>query len=172
MSVYKITQFPRRAGEKNINQLLSTCQISFPRAPARRRSGDFVRRAEKWQPWIIIWDAISLPISPRDLIADIAKGRYGKEKVMEIMEAAATEAAHAMERRVTEFLLLHFAQVMHYELGFGKQRLERYINDLAEQMAAFDAGAYDIDDMRQALIDDAKFELELKWTEEEGNVRL
>ena len=102
-----------------------------------------------------------MPISPRDLIADIAKGRYGKEKVMEIME-----------RRVTEFLLLHFAQVMHYELGFGKQRLERYINDLAEQMAAFDAGAYDIDDMRQALIDDAKFELELKWTEEEGNVRL
>ena len=38
--VYKITQFPRRAGEKkNINQLLSTCQISFPRSPARRRSG-------------------------------------------------------------------------------------------------------------------------------------
>lgn len=73
---------------------------------------------------------------------------------------------------MTEFLLLHFAQVMHYELGFGKQRLERYINHLAEQMAAFDAGAYDIDDMRQALIDDAKFELELKWTEEEGNVRL
>lgn len=108
----------------------------------------------------------------RDLIADIAKGRYGKEKVMEIMEAAATEAAHTMERRVTEFLLLHFAQVMHYELGFGRQRLERYINDLAKQMAAFDAGAYDIDDMRQALIDDAKFELELKWTEEEGNVRL
>ena len=55
---------------------------------------------------------------------------------------------------------------MHYELGFGKQRLERYINDMAEQMAAFDAGAYDIDDMRQALIDDAKFDLELKWTEE------
>ena len=108
----------------------------------------------------------------RDLIADIAKGRYGKEKVMEIMKAAATEAAHDMERRVTEFLLLHFAQVMHYELGFGKQRLERYINHLAEQMAAFDAGAYDIDDMRQALKEDAKFELELKWTEEEGNVRL
>ena len=91
----------------------------------------------------------------RDLIADIAKGRYGKEKVMEIMEAATTEAAHDMERRVTEFLLLHFAQVMHYELGFGRQRLERYINHLAEQMAAFDVGAYDIDDMRQALMDDA-----------------
>ena len=88
---------------------------------------------------------------------------------MEIMEAAATEAAHAMERRVTEFLLLHFAQVMHYELGFGKRRLERYINDLAEQMAAFDAGAYNIDDMRQALMDDADFELDVKWVEDEKN---
>ena len=105
----------------------------------------------------------------RDIIGNISKGRYGKEKVMEIMEAAATEAAHAMERRVTEFLLLHFAQVMHYELGFGKQRLERYINDLAEQMAAFDAGAYDIDDMRQALMDDADFELDVKWVEDRNN---
>ena len=105
----------------------------------------------------------------RDVIGNISKGRYGKEKVMEIIEAATTEAAHAMERRVTEFLLLHFAQVMHYELGFGKRRLERYINDLAEQMAAFDAGAYDIDDMRQALMDDADFELDVKWVEDRNN---
>lgn len=105
----------------------------------------------------------------RDLIANIAKGRYSKSKVETIINKLCVDAAHDMERKVTEFLLLHFAQVMHYELGFGRQRLERYINHLAEQMAAFDVGAYDIDDMRQALIDDAKFELELKWTEEEGN---
>ena len=47
--------------------------------------------------------------------------------------------------------------------------MERYINHLAEQMAAFDAGAYDIDDMRQALMDDADFELDVKWVEDRNN---
>ena len=108
----------------------------------------------------------------RDLIANIAKGRYSKSKVETIINKLCVDAAHDMERKVTEFLLLQFAQVLHYELGFDKIRLEQYIGRLMEQMTAFDVGAYNIDDMRQALIDDAKFELELKWTEEEGNVRL
>lgn len=56
--------------------------------------------------------------------------------------------------------------MVHYELGFDKIRLEQYIGRLMEQMTAFDVGAYNIDDMRQALMDDADFELDVKWTEE------
>ena len=47
--------------------------------------------------------------------------------------------------------------------------MDRYIDRLVDQMTAFDAGTYSIEDMRQALKDDADFELEVKWVEDRNN---
>ena len=104
----------------------------------------------------------------RDLIANISKGRYSKSKVETIVNKLCIDAAHDMERKVTEFLLLQFVQILHYELGLEGGAIGSLYRRLVGQMTAFDAGTYSIDDMRQALKDDADFELEIKWVEGGG----
>lgn len=67
----------------------------------------------------------------KDTLANIAKGRYNREKVEDMF-------------------------------GFGAKRLSRFVEAMQPQITAFDAGAYDMDDMRQALVDDARAKLDEK----------
>lgn len=102
-------------------------------------------------------------ILTRELMSDIAKGRYNRQKVREIMDRLCGEVAHEVERTVFEYAMLQALQCLHYEFGFGNKRLQRFFDELSKAIAGFDAGAYDMEDMRMALADDAKFEFEIRW---------
>ena len=103
----------------------------------------------------------------KDRLADIAKGRYSKKRVEEMFRSAVETACKETERLVFEYAVLMCLQELHYEFGFGKVRLERFFNEAAKAVDAFDAGAFGIDDMRQALKDDAGFECSFNWGDDE-----
>lgn len=91
------------------------------------------------------------------LISDLAKGRFPKAKVKHIIEVFCRESARKAERNTFEFCWLFCLQTLAYEFGFGKDRLQRFFDEASKAVDAFDAGAYDLEDMRQSL-KDKKFE--------------
>ena len=101
----------------------------------------------------------------RDKLADIAKGRYSKKRVEEMFKAAVMAACQETERLAAEFWCYSFLQDLHYELGFGEKRMARLMSGIDEKAAAFDAGAYDLEDMKNAIEEDTGFTLEFKWRE-------
>lgn len=101
------------------------------------------------------------------MVSDIAKGRYPKEKVKDIFQTMSRIVAKNVEKNVFEYCWLFCLQTLHYEFGFGQKRLERFFNESSKAVDAFDSGAFSIDDMRQALKDDACFECSFNWGEEE-----
>lgn len=101
-------------------------------------------------------------IIAREKIADIAKGRYNKQQVAEMFEAVARTAAIEAEEIGFEYAILSLYQSLHYDkkFRFGAQRLA-YLTEITQPaLDAFDAKAYDMEDMRQALREDAHFDIE------------
>ena len=94
-----------------------------------------------------------------DKMADIAKGRYSKKQVEEIFRRVATEAALDAEKTAFECAILLSCQALHYDFGFGKKRLGRFAEKVQPMLDGFDARAYGMEDIREALRQDAKFEL-------------
>lgn len=101
------------------------------------------------------------------LLGDIAKGRYPKAKVRDIFHTLCRIVAKRVEKAVFEYCWLFCLQTLHYEFGFGKQRLQRFFNEASKAVDAFDAGAFSIEDMRQVLKDDAKFECTFNWGDDD-----
>ena len=99
----------------------------------------------------------------KDRLADIAKGRYSKKRVEEMFRSAVSAACKETERIAAEFWCYSFLQDLHYEFGFGEKRMARLMSGIDEKAAAFDAGAYNIDDMKNALEEDTGFTLEFRW---------
>lgn len=112
----------------------------------------------------------------KDTLANIAKGRYSKEKVEDIFRKAVCGAANTAEHLAFEFAMLLVLQTLHYDFGFGAKRLDRFVSAVQPQLTAFDVGAYDMDDMRQALIEDAhavlnddmNYGIEFVWGKKNG----
>ena len=108
----------------------------------------------------------------KDLISSLSKGRLNREQTRSMLEnlykTAFEDGAKTAERVTTEYLVLHFCQTLHYVFGFGAVRLRRLVADLDEKLAAFDVGAYDVEDMRRALREDAKFEVSI-WYRGDGD---
>lgn len=102
------------------------------------------------------------------MLADIAKGRYPKKKVKEIFHKLCLIVAKRVEKSVFEYCWLSCLQTLHYEFGFGRQRLTRFFGEAAKAVEAFDAGAYSVEDMQQALKDDAHFEFAIDWGDEDA----
>lgn len=111
-------------------------------------------------------------ILTRDLISSLSKGRLNREQTQSMLESlyktAFEDGAKTAERVTTEYLVLHFCQTLHYAFGFGAVRLRRLVADLDEKLAAFDVGAYDVEDMRRALREDAKFEVNIWYRGDEN----
>lgn len=101
------------------------------------------------------------------MISDISKGRYPKSKVKDIIQTMCRIVGKEVEKNVFEYCWLFCLQTLHYEFGFGKVRLERFFNEAAKAVDAFDSGVSSIDDMRQALKDDAGFECSFNWGDDE-----
>lgn len=101
------------------------------------------------------------------MISDISKGRYPKSKVKDIIQTMCRIVGKEVEKNVFEYCWLFCLQTLHYEFGFGKVRLERFFNEAAKAVDAFDSGVFSIDDMRQALKDDAGFECSFNWGDDE-----
>ena len=104
----------------------------------------------------------------RDYVAeerlrDIAKGRYSARKVRDMFYAAVEAGCLETERMVFEYCALMFLQELHFEFGFGRKRLERFLEGFSEKARAFDAGAYDMDDMRNALAQETGVTLKIVW---------
>ena len=76
----------------------------------------------------------------------------------EVARAAAIEG----EEIGFEYGVLSLCQSLHYDpkFRFGAQRLAYLIDITQPALDAFDARAYDLDDMKQALREDAHFDLE------------
>lgn len=103
-------------------------------------------------------------IIAREKIADIAKGRYNKQQVAEMFQEVARVAAIEGEEIGFEYGILSLCQSLHYDkkkFGFGAKRLAYLMEITQPALDAFDAKAYDMEDMRQALREDAKFDLEI-----------
>ena len=103
----------------------------------------------------------------KDKLADIAKGRYSKKQVEDMFQKAVYAAAIETEHLSFEYAMLMMLQTLHYDFGFGHKRLGRVVELTQPALEAFDAKAFDMDDMRQALIDDAHFEFGVEWKEGE-----
>ena len=101
------------------------------------------------------------------MISDISKGRYPKSKVKDIIQTMCRIVGKEVEKNVFEYCWIFCLQTLHYEFGFGKVRLERFFNEAAKAVDAFDSGVFSIDDMRQALKDDAGFECSFNWGDDE-----
>lgn len=100
-----------------------------------------------------------------DIISDIAKGRYSKNRVNKMFKEAILAGCQETERVAAEFWCYSFLQDLHYEFGFTKEQMEKLMTGIDEKAAAFDARAYNLDDMKQALKEDVGFTLEFKWNE-------
>lgn len=103
----------------------------------------------------------------RDKLADIAKGRYNKKRVEEMFRSAVSAACKETERLVFEYAVLMCLQELHYEFGFGNKRLQKLITGFSEKAVAFDSGAYDMEDLRNALKEDTGIELSITWCKNE-----
>lgn len=103
----------------------------------------------------------------KDRLADIAKGRYNKTRVEEMFRSAVSAACKETERLVFEYAVLMCLQELHYEFGFGNKRLQKLITGFSEKAMAFDSGAYDMDDLRNALKEDTGIELNITWCKED-----
>lgn len=101
------------------------------------------------------------------LLSDVAKGRFPKDKVKEIFHTLCRVVAKNVEKAVFEYCWLFCLQTLHYEFGFGQKRLQRFFDEASKAVDAFDVGAFSIDEMRQALKDDAKFECSFNWGDDE-----
>ena len=99
----------------------------------------------------------------RDKLADIAKGRYSKKRVAEMFEAVARSVAVGSENIGFEVGILIALQTLHYDFGFGEKRLDRFFHAMQPAITAFDARAYDMDDIKQALREDAHFDFEILY---------
>lgn len=103
----------------------------------------------------------------KDRLADIAKGRYNKTRVEEMFRSAVSAACKETERLVFEYAVLMCLQELHYEFGFGNKRLQKLIIGFSEKAMAFDSGAYDMEDLRNALKEDTGIELKITWCKDE-----
>ena len=103
----------------------------------------------------------------KDRLADIAKGRYSKKRVEEMFRSAVSAACKETERLVFEYSILMCLQELHYEFGFGNKRLRKLITGFSEKAMAFDSGAYDMEDLRNALKEDTGIELNITWCKNE-----
>lgn len=103
----------------------------------------------------------------KDRLADIAKGRYSKKRVEEMFRSAVSAACKETERLVFEYSILMCLQELHYEFGFGNKRLQKLISGFSEKAMAFDSGAYDMEDLRNALKEDTGIELNITWCKDE-----
>lgn len=103
------------------------------------------------------------------ILSDVAKGRFSKAKVKEIFHTLCRVVAKRVEKAVFEYCWLFCLQTLHYEFGFGQKRLLRFFNEASKAVDAFDSGAFSIEDMRQALKDDAKFECSFDWGNDDEN---
>lgn len=99
----------------------------------------------------------------KDTLSNIAKGRYNKQQVEDMFQKAVYGAAIEAENVAFEYAILTILQTLHYDFGFGATRLARLVDLTQPALDAFDARAYDMNDMRQALQQDAKFDLEFVW---------
>lgn len=100
----------------------------------------------------------------RDVMSNIAKGRYNRQKVEEMFQTVSRSVAQDVERAAFEYCALMFLQSLHYDFGFGRKRLERFISDFSEKARAFDCGAYDVEDMRNALAEDTGVVVNMQWS--------
>ena len=103
----------------------------------------------------------------KDRLADIAKGRYSKKLVEGMFRSAVETACKETERLVFEYAVLMCLQELHYEFGFGNKRLQKLITGFGEKAMAFDSGAYDMEDLRNALKEDTGIELSITWCKDE-----
>lgn len=99
------------------------------------------------------------------MYGDIAKGRFTKAKVKEIILEMNRVVAKNTQRKVFEWCWLFCLQTLAYEFGFGKDRLQRFFDEASKAVDAFDSGAFSIEDMRQVL-KDKKFECSFDLGEE------
>lgn len=95
------------------------------------------------------------------------QGAIPEKKVKEIFHKLCLIVAKRVERSVFEYCWLFCLQTLHYEFGFGKQRLTRFFGEAAKAVEAFDAGAFSVEDMQTALKEDAKFECAFDWGDDE-----
>ena len=102
-------------------------------------------------------------IIAKDKIADIAKGRNNKQQVTEMFQDVARSVAVGSENIGFEFGSLVALQTLHYDFGFGEKRLDRFLQAMQPAITAFDARAYDMDDIKQALREDAHFDFEILY---------
>lgn len=108
-------------------------------------------------------------VMAEDIIRNIAKGRYNREKVRgmfhTVYEEGYDQGYKDGQRFGFEIAMLQALQTLHYTAGFGAIRLNRFFEECCKAVEAFDARAYDMEDMKQALAQDAKFTYEIKWKE-------
>lgn len=92
------------------------------------------------------------------ILSDIAKGRYNKAKVKELIELFMRAASEAARKEMFEWDWLFACQTLHYTFGFEKDDLEKFFGESANAIDGFNAKTFTIEDIRKALKEDAKFE--------------
>lgn len=100
-----------------------------------------------------------------DTLRDIAKGRYSVSRIKKLFHTMLEESNKAVERNVFEYTSLVFLQALHYDFGFQLEDLNRLMKSFDSMVEAFDSNSYSIDDMKQALYQDAGFKLTISWNE-------
>lgn len=97
------------------------------------------------------------------MLSDIAKGRYKKESVRAMIEECCMRAVRNSAERIFEFCFYISLQELHYNAGYDKDALDEYFAGCVDAVEAFYAGAYDLDDMKTALEQDAGFSGRFAW---------
>lgn len=92
------------------------------------------------------------------ILSDIAKGRYKKAKVKELIEIFMRASADEARKEMFEWCWLFACQTLHYEFGFEKDDLEKFFGESANAIDGFNAKTFTIEDIRKALKEDANFE--------------
>lgn len=104
-----------------------------------------------------------------DIIRNIAKGRYGRERVRDMMrsvyEAGREQGYKEGQQFGFEVGMGIVFQDLHYNEGRGAIRLNRIFTRCCGTVEAFDAGVYSLADMKKALAEDAKFVFDINWKE-------
>lgn len=101
----------------------------------------------------------------REIIGDISKGRFTREQVKTIFREVYMAGYEAGERFGCEYTTYIDFQTLHYYESYGAKRLKRFAERRDSSLQALDARVFSIEDMRQALKDDAKFDYSMKWEE-------
>lgn len=97
------------------------------------------------------------------LISDIAKGRYPKEKVRELLDLYAKACIKKAEENIFEYCWLTLLQELRFEAGYTKEEMEAFFAKTVDAVEAYYQGAYDLEEMRQVLLDEVGFAGHYAW---------